>query len=338
MVRVKLEPLDNEGLFTNQFLEEKVKNLPEWEEEDEIKEAFEEIKDIYESKKNILSSCKESQIRNEFINPVLKVLGFHLGVKTPIQQSAKQPDYALFKNKDDKLEAYQKNESEDFYQKSIAVADIKPWGVDFDKKPGKKNVFENKKPSFQMYHYLDSKPPDWGILTDGKKWRLHHSNTPLKQWFKKYYEIDLKDILEKFKYFYLFFRKKAFTPAGNSFLDQIYEKSEKNSEEIRTTTSVLFSWPRLRNKFLKTCENKNKKEFLKYLESLKQILEKPFPEKREIEKYVPSGFGIKTNYIEALKKSGEIPEDEKNIVKVLGHVTDNISGLVERKGIEIEEN
>ncbi|KXA93790.1 hypothetical protein AKJ36_03690, partial [candidate division MSBL1 archaeon SCGC-AAA259I07] len=30
--------------------------------------------------------------------------------------------------------------------------------------------------------------------------------------------------------------------------------------------------------------------------------------------------------------------DEKNIVKVLGHVTDNISGLVERKGIEIEEN
>lgn len=49
---------------------------------------------------------------------------------------------------------------------------------------------------------------------------------------------------------------------------------------------------------------------MEYLNSLIRILEKPFPEREEVEKYVPTGYGVKSKYLELLDDIGEIPEDE----------------------------
>lgn len=44
MVQLTLAPVVNKDLFTKHYLEERVRNLPEWKEEEEIEEAFEEIR------------------------------------------------------------------------------------------------------------------------------------------------------------------------------------------------------------------------------------------------------------------------------------------------------
>ena len=72
--------------------------------------------------------------------------------------------------------------------------------------------FEMHNPSFQIDVYLRDTPPKWGILCNGRLWRLYHETTSYK--LDSYYEVDLPSLLargdlETFKYFYLFFRLEA---------------------------------------------------------------------------------------------------------------------------------
>lgn len=78
----------------------------------------------------------------------------------------------------------------------------------------------------------------------------------------------------------------------------------------RTQLFLLYSWPKLRDKYLEFCEKESGEEFLDYLRSLREVLEKPFPRKEEVERYVPSGFGVKAKYMEICKEVEEIPKDE----------------------------
>lgn len=57
-------------------------------------------------------------------------------------------------------------------------------------------------------------------------------------------------------------------------------------------------------------EEINLEDYLKQLNSLKEILENPFPEKKEIERYVPSEAELKTLYMEMIEEFDDIPEDE----------------------------
>ena len=88
--------------------------------------------------------------------------------------------------------------------------------------------FEMHNPSFQIDVYLRDTPPKWGILCNGRLWRLYHETTSYK--LDSYYEVDLPSLLargdlETFKYFYLFFRLEALPRAvdGDSFLDRVLE-------------------------------------------------------------------------------------------------------------------
>ncbi|KXA93516.1 hypothetical protein AKJ66_01815 [candidate division MSBL1 archaeon SCGC-AAA259E22] len=80
----------------------------------------------------------------------------------------------------------------------------------------------------------------------------------------------------------------------------------------RTRIFVLFAWPGLREKFIEVRNAGDETDFLEYLNSLRRVLEKPFPKRREVEKYVPTGYGVKSKYLELLDNIGEIPEDESS--------------------------
>lgn len=237
MVQLSLAPVVNEKLFSKHFLEERIKGLSEWQEDERAKIAYEKIKTIYEGKKEVIVTYtdNEAQLEMDFIRPVLKALGHIFGVQAMVQQSAKRPDYAFFDNEGDKTEAFKNKDSDDFYKNAIAVGDAKAWDKNLDKKVGGKDIFENQNPSYQIDFYLRETPPDWGVLTNGGKWRLYFEEVSHR--LDTYYEVDLVDILEKddfesFKYFYLFFRKEAFIPVGDSFLDSIYNQSVRFAEEI----------------------------------------------------------------------------------------------------------
>src|SRR5699024_10548735 len=68
-------------------------------------------------------------------------------------------------------------------------------------------------PSFQIVNYLTISGLDWGILTNGCRWRLYSLKSRSR--IDSYFEVNLESILEEkneeqFKYFYLFFRADTF--------------------------------------------------------------------------------------------------------------------------------
>jgi hypothetical protein len=77
----------------------------------------------------------------------------------------------------------------------------------------------------------------WGILTNGRTWRLYLTGTETSEIL--YYEADLAGILESgdpdaFRRFYLFFRADAFIPDqdGRCFLDRLREESQRYATEV----------------------------------------------------------------------------------------------------------
>jgi hypothetical protein len=95
------------------------------------------------------------------------------------------------------------------------VADAKYWErpLDVSLKGGKRNAFSNKNPSYQISFYIQHSGTEWGILTNGRLWRLYHRDTAHK--LDRFYEVDLRDLasspsVEDFPYFYAFFRRAAF--------------------------------------------------------------------------------------------------------------------------------
>ncbi len=146
------------------------------------------------------------------------------------------PDYALFPDKITAAKAHKKKGETD-YSQCIGIADAKYWERDLDiYKNSKKDTFTHKNPSFQIISYLTGTQKNWGILTNGRLWRLYtlKSHMPIGN----YYQVDIVDLLEaspdKLKYFYLFFRKEALISDANgkTFLDRVFEGSSDYAVEL----------------------------------------------------------------------------------------------------------
>jgi len=74
-------------------------------------------------------------------------------------------------------------------------------------------TFINKNPSYQISFYMQHAGTEWGILTNGRLWRLYHRETAHK--LDRFYEVDLPALVESgdvedFLYFFAFFRRAAF--------------------------------------------------------------------------------------------------------------------------------
>ncbi|MFW6196531.1 MAG: class I SAM-dependent DNA methyltransferase, partial [Thermoplasmatota archaeon] len=235
-VQSELQPMTNRDLFSNYYLENLLPESDTWKsvDEEEIREAFENIKEIYEDTKKSFDSQSESSLQDWFIEPILEELGFVLASEETVDRSGRQPDLALFQNKNAFDEAFDRKDKDGFYKSAISLGEAKRWDRNLDKR-GDVRDFTN--PSHQIHVYLQETPLDWGILSNGKKWRLYYSKTSHR--LDSYYEIDLPSILEEddielFKYFYLLFRSEAFVEdeRGECFLDKVYDKSNLFSQEL----------------------------------------------------------------------------------------------------------
>lgn len=157
-------------------------------------------------------------------------------------QDPLKPDYAFFADKEALDEAYShKRGSDDFYKNAVVVGDAKAWNVALDKSRRGKVLREAANPSLQIDNYLRATPPKWAILTNGRQWRLYHEDTSVK--LDCFYEVNLPELMETvertgemepFKYFYLFFRRQAFSevPLGSSFLDRVREESLAYAQKV----------------------------------------------------------------------------------------------------------
>ncbi len=269
-----MKPHLNKGLFSNYYLEEL---LPREEEFKislaELGGALEEIKRIWD--KEYLSSLNEPQLRKHFLDKVFETLGWTIDVEppTPSGEWSKHPDYALFQSKED-LKNVQKATREEYFESALCIGEAKRWGRPLDRKlKEEKDPFEVQNPSLQISRYLWLTGVKWGILTDGKFWRLYERETSNR--LDIFYEIDLEDLIENgstedFKYFYVFFRKEA----SPDFLEKVYKKSVDYAEEVgkELKENVYQALKILAEGFLKTPGNDLRETHLKEIHDNSLIL------------------------------------------------------------------
>ncbi|MDD2666607.1 MAG: N-6 DNA methylase [Methanocellales archaeon] len=239
MVQLSLSFMRNSKLFSNHYLSHLVQRNREWREDEASERAFNRIKEIYDERgEKALQRLDEGLLEDFFIKKILEEgLRHHPGFQAKVEPSAKRPDYAFFPDKASLSDALDNYGKEDFYAGAIAVGDAKRWNVSLDKKLKGARPLEDRIPSFQIDTYLKETSKKWGILTNGRYWRLYNRETSYKP--DSYYEIDLLQLLEtndvkNFKYFYLFFRLEAFLPGpdGKNFLDRVYEESVSYAQEL----------------------------------------------------------------------------------------------------------
>lgn len=222
----------NHYLFSDYYLNEILSEHEAWKGVD-VKKPFEDLAELYKKVKDLLPGSNEAQTEERFIRPALNLLGHLFEVQPPVETAfgTRTPDYAFFPDEEAKKKAHKCRGKKEYFNGVLGVGDAKYWDRPLDKKLSVQgDPFENNNPNFQIDTYLRSTETRWGILTNGRLWRLYNRNTSYR--LDTYYQVDLIQLLEQpnleaFKYFYLLFRKEAFLPLyeGKTFLDRIYEGS-----------------------------------------------------------------------------------------------------------------
>ncbi len=225
----------NNNLFSNHFLEERLQNLEEWKQA-EIQEEYEKLQNLWEKKKQYLqNNPNEDNTQDEWIDEILKIIGHQQWGNEPTKTIGNgrnlNPDYLFFKDFETKLDS---EDSDNQFEEGYLIGEAKKWDRTLDK-----SMDNHENPSFQIFNYVDRLRTPWGLLTNGKKWRLYSYEDCEADTF---YEIDIVETilrekdeekaLQNFKYFYLFFRKESFLPRQNSFVDQVYEGSESYAKDL----------------------------------------------------------------------------------------------------------
>jgi type I restriction-modification system DNA methylase subunit len=225
-------PFNNRNLFSNHYLENQIKDAPEWGRSDH-EAAFGKIKKIYQRESAFVGNLSESQLEDRLFRSLFAVILPSYEVQGATK-SREFPDYAFFPDREARDRAQAKKDSESFFLEAFAVGEVKRWDAELDRF-GKDRQDKRRNPSFQIWLYLHETEPAWGILSNGAKWRLYRQERPLDV----YYEVDLAAMLaegdlDAFKYFYYFFREEAFLPneKGEVFLDEVLKGSANYAREI----------------------------------------------------------------------------------------------------------
>ena len=214
----------NSKLFSHAFLEEHLPNLPEWQIlEDELERAREKLQDLFQ---RALPATSEAALEEELIRPILgEVLEFSYLVQpsAAVFKTHRQPDYALFAGEEEKQGAKAFDGDKRLFESALAVADAKAWDVSLDAVG----------PASQMHDYVLISGVHWGILTNGRRWRLTHRDTVHE--LDTFFEIDLEELLKAddpalLKYFLVFFRAESFRPGG--FLDHVLTQSVEYAQRV----------------------------------------------------------------------------------------------------------
>lgn len=237
---------NNRSLFSDYYLEELVSEDSHWRTlKNTAWEYQQRISNVLgKALPGINGDTPEAEVERRLIRPILDILGHAYFVQptVPSSEGVRRPDYAFFPSLEVRQEAESHKGQLEFFKNALAVGDAKAWERSLDKRikaPG--DPFTNHNPSYQIDFYLRTTNKRWGLLTNGRNWRLY--NRDLSYRLDVYYEVDLPHIVtldeDSFLFFLTFFHKEAFQPdgTGECFLDRAYrastEYAAKVSEELK---------------------------------------------------------------------------------------------------------
>jgi len=232
-------PHNNRQLFSDHYLDAVLPTRPEWGAlAAEAAPVMARIAALFAA---FSPSDNEAQTEQELVRPVLAALGHTFEVQPALRtpDGTKKPDYVLYRDRA-AVDAAKNAVLDDTVaaRGALAVADAKYWDRPLDVALTGKggDPFTNKNPSYQISFYMLYSGLTWGILTNGRRWRLYHAATAHK--FDRFYEVDLKALaeggdVERFLYFYAPFRRAALDAAGSGpTLTSILAASEEYAHTV----------------------------------------------------------------------------------------------------------
>jgi len=169
---------------------------------------------------------------------VLRALDYAFQVQTAVTDSEGRkrfPDYALFATDSERAAAEATAGTTTYFASALAIADAKVWDASLDRAPrAQSGGFDRRNPNYQIDAYLRETDRRWGILTNGRRWRLYLRDTSYR--LNSYYEIDLIELLdadvEHFNYFWAFFHRRALEGQPAAFVDRVKVQSEEFAEAL----------------------------------------------------------------------------------------------------------
>ena len=232
------EPFQNSKLFSSYYLSDRIADLDDWECDTEARDAFERLQNLWELEYDLVSAYEEDELLDAWIDKVIEVLGFDSLSETTLPDAGGYTDRLLFDSPGTRRDAATRKKGGDreaMFGLASAVLEAKQWDADFTTKFDEQRSYRDA--SHQIKYYLERTPErlQWGILTNGRKWRLYGTKDYATE---IYYEVDLPELLEsgdieQFKYFFAFFRREAFREtAGTSFLDTVWAESETAAQQL----------------------------------------------------------------------------------------------------------
>ncbi len=232
----------NRYLFSDHYLENILPRDPRWGAALDEAEAFLTwLQAHYADERDQLADYNEDQLRDHWFTPIFAQLGhtFEREATIPgMDEYIKQPDYVFFPDDCARQAAARAQGTQAYAAEALAVGEVKRWDTPLGKKKrGGTPSFADQNPSFQIDTYIRITGLDWGILTNGRLWRIVHRET--SQRLQIYYEVDLIHLLEegdpgRMRYFTLFFAQTAFRPdaQGRIFLNDVLAGSRAYAIEL----------------------------------------------------------------------------------------------------------
>jgi hypothetical protein len=233
---------NNRALFSDYYLQERLRESDEW--KTDVTQFYKDLRELYGHAAGEWSNKTKQEIEKGLYEKIFPLLGFDFTQKRKPGDESPKSDYEL-KTPGSK--------------ETLTVCLCYPWNRNLDGKDDPENSRDtetpDENPSATIVSVLKDNGVQWGIVTNGKLWRLYSAKA--SSIATTYYEIDLEEILaspqqlgdtgesldigDSLRYFYLFFRREAFEEretkiAGESktrsFLDGILDDSREYAKKL----------------------------------------------------------------------------------------------------------
>lgn len=247
-------------LLSHYFANEGIRATDEWKESVRHPQDFWNFEKTLRTKYRAIMDAKEpneATTEQDLILPVLQALGWqHYIPQQGTDSNIEIPDLLLFADQASKALALAQESPNDRFKHAVAIQENKRLYLRLDTRDSQDRV-HTASPHGQILRYLAAADDAsfgsirWGILTNGKIWRLYDYRTRPRA--TAFYEADLRHALDsittasdydELRKFYLLFRSTAFTPqegTTTTFLEKCLTEAKLFEERVAQDISgVVF--------------------------------------------------------------------------------------------------
>ena len=233
------------GIFSLNYLKQHFAKAGDFPSLDEVRPIYEKVKNLWLEEYAGLRTRKEAYTRTEFLDPVLKEIGWTFIPEQELPSKGvtrKRPDYCLFLNDEARQRAAKQIETADVFREAATALEAKRVQHSLDE------VSDSETPGWfpsqQVQDYLRNAKDktgtryfNWAILTNGNEWRLYCEQAANDAYFTFHLAHEEEFCsLEDFRLFLALFRPQSFEPDEEQrcLLDKIREESLTRQAELES--------------------------------------------------------------------------------------------------------